>query len=204
MIHPIHYAAWEHKFEELGPFHEKVTLEHRCQPSPAKIPVPDDCPCEPSGMARVWNVVKEHGLLGLTHVLDIGGGDRSTAFPNAEIWDSKNGDDARHLDGEMYLDPFELIISNHLIEHVDSIYVPTMLASWIPAIKPNGFLFISAPHRCSEDWSVLLSEEVGKIHKWAPTMSCVANLLFLCGMEMLDFSSHRCKENDWWLLMRKL
>lgn len=197
-------TPWEFEAERRGPLEETVFPGHHWCEAPQATNWPD-CPLQWGEEARCWGLVSRVGI-GKGRIVDMGGHIDGRAFPNATNWDKRLGHDMRDVN-EIAGDRFDLIISSHSIEHIPSGDVPKMLDDWIPLLEDGGDLFVSGPHRCSKEWSPIYTRQWGDEdqdgHCWAPTASCVGNLLIEKGLRLVAFCDHWCAMNSWWVWLTK-
>lgn len=217
MSNPVYQAEWEEKFEFLGPIKETVHPDsHVCIAAGRSAPPPDDCiiPSEVSGggLFYIWELV-EKVLINKKKIIDMGGGPEGRTLSTFLNWSFEAGNHDMRDVSELINkgEKFDLVLSSHSLEHVPSNDVPRMLIDWIKLLSDNGEMFISCPHRCSSCWSILCNTSVGDPgldarganHLWAPTAACVGNFLISQGMVFIGYDDHLCRENCWWVHLKK-
>ena len=198
-------APWEGCYERRGPIVEETAPPSHWCDMPTEGPMSACSPVMGGELRRLWDVVA--GVLeGKHRIVDMGSGSADTQCPGAIHWDLSHGRDVRRV-GELYAqEPFDLVMASHCIEHVPSEDVPDTLVGWLGLLGGCGEMLVSGPHICSPLWSALCdTAEHGdpSNHKWAATASAVGNFLVSRGVELIGYDTHRCRENAWWVHVRK-
>jgi hypothetical protein len=194
-------SHWEREYESRGPISEIVLPDSHACVGLAHRDYPPGSPVPKGGIPLLWDRISN--ALGDTddlRIADMGGG--PNPFPGALNVTSERGGDWRDVSG-LPEGEFDLIISSHSIEHALSDEAYAALLSWIPLLRERGRMLLLGPHRCSSEWSPLLNEEASKVHLWAPTASCVGNLMAAQGMRILGVETHVCKRHSWWVLLER-